>query len=196
MASHYLFFEPKDTVNLIDVLRPRPRPGETKIKPFSLDAQHEDQYGDLAFIVMHDGQVQRIKGKARDSMKSDKSGYSRPPILTINDMVTAELVDFTSQKLEKGVRTYRADFFSPVRKEQFAYASTYGTGRFAQRMMEDRKLKLEMLRFVDYQQGQPISEAIKGTFSTYHLAQVSNPLFMKYQGRGLALVVPGKLIER
>ncbi|MEK6910188.1 MAG: hypothetical protein AABW82_00260 [Nanoarchaeota archaeon] len=41
MASHYLFFEPKDTVRLIDVLRPRQRPGETKVRPFSLDVQHE-----------------------------------------------------------------------------------------------------------------------------------------------------------
>ena len=145
---------------------------------------------------MHDGQVQRIRSKPRNALSSDKPGEIRPPIHTIRDMVTAELVDFTSMKLEKGIRTYRADFFSPETKEQFAYASTYGTGRFAQRMLKDRGLELEMLRFVDYQQGQPISEAIKGTFSTYHLALVTNPVFHKYQGRGLALVVPGNLIER
>ncbi|MEK6889854.1 MAG: hypothetical protein AABX35_01570 [Nanoarchaeota archaeon] len=192
MASHYLFFEQFDTASLIDVMRPRQRPGEKKIRSFSLEPEYEERYGDLAFIVMNDGQLQRIREKARPAVNT----AGRPPIHTIRDMVTAELVDFTSMKLEKGIRTYRADFFSPETKEQFAYASTYGTGRFAQRMLAERGLELEMLKFVNYQQGQPISEAIKGTFATYYSALANNSAFQIYQGRSLALVVPSKLIEK
>lgn len=189
MASHYLFFKPNDSVNLIDVMRPRARQG-VKRPPFNFQMRFEERYGELAFYVMNDAQVQRIRGKSREAEEK------RPPIYAINDMVTAELVDFTSIKLEPSIRTFRADFFSPVQKKQFAYATTYGSGKFAEKMMKDKGLKLEMLKFQDYNAGQPISEAVKGVFSTYELALFSNQRFLKYQGRSLALVVSGKLIER
>ncbi len=189
MGSHYLFFRPKYAVNLIDALRPRQRSGEEK-KPFNFQIRFEDRYDDLALYVMNDGQRQRIRGEARSAEEG------RDPIYTVRDMVTADLVDFTSKKLEKNIRAFRADFFSPVSRNFFAYATPYGSGRFKEQMKERKGLDLERVKFVDYKIGDPVELAVKGVFSTFDLAVAINPVFQKYQDRGLALVVPGKLIER
>ena len=195
MASHYLFFQKHDAHKLIDPMRPRQRPNEPR-KPFNFDIRFEPQYDDLAFFVMNNGQRQRIRGEARPSTKLGETGENRPAIYTIGDMVTAELVDFTSLNLEPGVRTFRADFFTPLEKKQFAYATTYGSGKFGERMLKQKGVELEMVKFEGYFQGQPISEAIKGVFLTYYYARVNKAAFSKYNMNGLALVVPGKLIER
>ncbi|MEI6849479.1 MAG: hypothetical protein WCK29_00415 [archaeon] len=189
MVSHYLFFKPKDSASFIDVLKPRQRPGE-KVKAFNFNMRFEERYGELALYVMNDEQRQRIRGESREPQEG------RPTIYTINDMVTADLVDFTSKKLEPNVHAFRADFFSPVRREPFAYATPYGKGSFARQMKERKGLDLEMLKFVDYKIGDPVESAVKSTFSTFDLAVLHNKSFQKYQGRGLALIVPARLIER
>ena len=195
MASHYLFFLQQHAHNFIDVMRPRQRPNEPR-KRFNFNIRFEPQYDDLAFFVMNDGQRQRIRGEARPPKKLEETGENRPAIYTVGDMVTAELVDFTSAKLEPGVRTFRADFFTPVEKQHFAYATTYGSGKFGERMLKQKGLKLEMIKFQGYYPGQPISEAIKGVFLSYGYALLNNHAFSRYNMNGLALVVPGKLIER
>lgn len=189
MGSHYLFFRQKDAASFIDVLRPRQRSGDGR-KRYDFEMRHEDRFNDLAFYVMHDGQRQRISGEARPA------GENGPAIYTVSDVLTAQLVDFTSLKLENGVRAFRSDLFSPVRKAWFAYFTPYGSGRFKQQMKEQKGLDLEMIRFTDYKLGDPIESAVNGTFSTFDLAVLHNPVFQKYQGRGLALIVPGVLLEK
>lgn len=194
MGSHYLFFRPEHGIHFIDAFRPRQRPNQ-KTKSFDFNQRFEDRYKPLAFFVMTDGQRQRIRGEFRDAVQ-DKPGESRPAIYAVSNMVTANLVDFTSKKIEEGVRTFRADFYSPVRREWFAYASPYGSGKFKHQMKEHRCIDLEMVRFLDYKIGGSVESAIKSTFSTFDLAVLHNSAFQKYQGRGLALIVPAKLIDR
>ena len=193
MTSHYLFFEQKDAINFIDPMRPRTRPGQER-KPFNFEMCIEERYGGLALYVMTDAQRERIRGKARPAVTG--APKPREAICTVSDMVTADLVEFTNEELrEKGQKAFRADFFSPVRREYFAYATPYGKGRFAEEMRERKGLQLEMLQLQDYACGQSVHDAVKAVFATYYLALVNNNVFTKYSGRGLAVIAPGKLIE-
>lgn len=193
MPSHYLFFRPKDAVKLVDALRPRPRPN-TPRRPFNFEMIfEEDKFGpDIAYHIITDGQRQRLREKSSHGNSSNQS--RQRPVYLISDMVTARLVDFTNPKLEPVIKTFRADFISPVGKKRFAYASPYDCCTFRDRMAERGEM-LEKVKFLDFKIGDPVENAVKSTFATYDLAVVNTGEFQKYSGRGLALLVPPRLIE-
>lgn len=191
MSSHYLFFRPENGHKFVDVMRPRVRTGE-RTKSFSFETQHRSEYQDLALYVMNNSQRQRLMGE----IGGDNSASRKTPIYTVTDMVIAKLIDFTSKSVSEGVHAFRVDFFSPVRRNQFAYLTPYGQGSFGRQHKERTGEELEMLRFTDYKIGDPIGKAILDTFATFDLSVLHNSAFQKYHKRGLALVVSGKLIER
>jgi len=191
MGSYYLFFEPQDSVKLIDTLRPRQRHGE-KREPFTFGLMFDEKrYGGLAFVNVTDAQKQRFRTQGRPADLKNK----RSAIYTVSDLVTADLVDFTSKANDSQIQAFRADFFSPVRKTRFAYATPYNQCIF-QKQMHEKGIDLERRAFCGYKLGQPVENAVVGAFETFRLALIMSPAFAPYNGRNLALFVSGKLIDR